>query len=128
MRSTEPGALSGTIKVEKEMTCTLDPMTGSTKFQRKELFPEKGDRPISADELVSLSPDTIVRSASVSVNTSLVKRDDGELKRTSTISNPGNVGRLHPALPKIGSKTPSKRSRNLPSKSEVAEMRKKNRK
>jgi len=113
----------GKIKEENEtqLIISLDTTTGSTKFQRKEL-----DKPVSADELVSLSPSTIPRSASVSVNTSLASNENSELKRTATISNPGSIGRLHPALPKIGLKSPSKRSKNFPSKSEISELRKKN--
>lgn len=108
---------------EVQFDISLDTATGSTKFQRKELA--SSDTLVSADELVSLTPNTLTRSASVSVNTSLV-RGESELKRTATISNPGNVGRLHPAIPKIGMKSPSKRSRNFPSKKEIAELRKKN--
>ena len=106
-----------------QFNISLDPVSGSTKFQRKELA--SSDTLLSADELISLAPNR-PRSASVSVNTSLVTRGDNELKRTATISNPGNVGRLHPAIPKIGMKSPSKRSRNSPSKKEIAELRKKN--
>lgn len=107
----------GKIKEENEtqLIISLDTTTGSTKFQRKEL-----------DKPVSLSPSTIPRSVSVSVNTSLASNENSELKRTATISNPGSIGRLHPALPKIGLKSPSKRSKNFPSKSEISELRKKN--
>lgn len=107
---------------EQQYAVSLDPNTGQTKFQRTEV-----NKPISSDELISLSnPTSIQRSASVSVNTSLINKDSGELERSNTISNTGNVGRLHPALPKIGFKSPSKRSKNFPSKSEIEELRQKN--
>ena len=122
-RKDKSSQTSGKCKEENEtqLIISLDTTTGSTKFQRKEL-----DKPVSADDLVSLSPSTIPRSASVSVNTSLASNENNELKRTATISNPGSIGRLHPALPKIGLKSPSKRAKNFPSKSEINELRKKN--
>ena len=106
-----------------QYTISVDHMTGATKFQQKEMQLEKNSV-ISADELVSLHPSPkLRRSASLSVNTSILKSEESNFKRTATISNPGSVGKLHPALPKFGGKSKSKKS---PSKSEVAEIRKKN--
>ena len=107
---------------EQQFAVSLDPTTGQTKFQRTEV-----NKPITPDDLISLNnPTSMVRSVLVSVNTSLINKDSGELERRETISNTGNVGRLHPALPKIGFKSPSKRSKNFPSKKEIDELRQKN--
>lgn len=111
-------------KADVQYTISLDHATGATSFKQKEMTVEKI---ASVDELVSLEPQQrIYRSSSVSVNTSSVKREENNLKRTSTISNPGNVGRLHPALPKFNGKGMLRRSRAFPSKHEIEEMRKKN--
>lgn len=114
-------------KADVQFSISLDHATGATKFHQQEIQSDKGDKPISVDELVSLTPSSrLKRSSSVSVNTSIRNREENDLKRTPTISNPGSVGRRHPALPKFNTKDLSRRTRGFPSKSEIAEMRKKN--
>ena len=105
---------------EAQFTINVDPMSGASKFKRKEL----SEKPIGIDELVSLTP-KLSRSASVSVNTSQVNREV-ETKMTSTFStHPGNAGKLHPVLPRFAVRSP-KKQRHIPSKSDLVDMRKKN--
>ena len=127
-RNTESFSTVSQHGTDQKFVVSLDPTTGQTKFQRTEV-----DKPLTPDDLISLqphqySPATIRRSASTSVNTSLTNKDSSELseRRRETISNTGNVGSLHPALSKMGLKSPSKRSKNFPSKVEMKELRQKN--
>ena len=114
-----PSVNNGDERDEAECKINLNYKTGSSKFQlhRKEVH-EKGDKTMGADELVSLSPARSM-SMSASINTSQLKKED--TKRTATFSHPG--GKLHPALPRSAGKT---RHRNIPSKKDLVDMRKKN--
>lgn len=108
---------------EKDSACSinLDHRSGASKFQKKEVQGTE-EKSIGVDELVSLTPGKHNASFTC-INTSQVK--DGA-KRAATFSgHPGHIGKLHPAMPWFGGRSPSRRHRKIPSKKDLADMRKK---